>query len=154
VREAITSMDFARELNSHTYLFLRSIEEPGEGMLRLLVEAGVRSADAKDIEIAGSVISGVHRISADDSTAVYEVTFAGYIVYAVRNESYASRDEQEVWQGKSFRVYSKSRFLDFVGSATFASAEYPGPFAHYGLGCQDHILDIASTAQPEVRRLR
>ena len=147
-------MNFATELDDHAHLFLRSIGEPGEGVLRLLVEIGVERVTAKDIEIAGSLISGVHQTSADESTPAYEITFASYIVYAVRNESYALQDKQEVWQGKSFRVYSKSKFLDFVASATFASAEYPGPFAHYCLACEDHVVDIASIVQPEVRRLR
>lgn len=152
--EATTSMNFATELNGYAYLFLKSIEELGEGVVRLTVEAGVENTEAKDIAIGGTVFSGLHQISASESTPEYEITFASYIAYAVRNESYASRDKQEVWQGKSFRVYSKSRFLDFVRSATFATAEYPGPFAHYSLGCQDHVIDIASTAQPEVRRVR
>lgn len=152
--EASAFMDFATELNGHVYLFLKSMEEPGEGALRLVVEVGGASADAKNVVVGDSTISGAHQISADESTPEYEIVFASYIAYAVRNESYASQDKQEVWQCKSFRVYSKSRFLDFVRSATFATAEYPGPFAHYSLVCQEHVVDIASTSHPEVRRLR
>ena len=50
-----------------------------------------------------------------------------YVGYTVLNESYASVDEEELGEGVRFRIYSKSRFIDFMSRATFASDEYPGP---------------------------
>jgi len=147
-------MDLIKELDSQAYLFLNGIEEVGHCALRLVAEAGKVSIEAKDIKVGGTVISGGHKVSADSSTPKYEIIFGSYIAYAVRNESYVSQDEEEAWLGKSFRVYSKSRFLDFVQRGTFARSEYPGPFEHYSLVCQDHVIDIATTAQPEINRIR
>ena len=142
------------DLDGHAYLFLNGIEEAGHNGLRLVVQVGALSADVKNIQIGGSVISGLRQVSVGESGPEYEITFASYIAYAVRNESYVSHDKEEAWAGKSFRVYSKSRFLDFVRSATFASPDYPGTFAHCSLVCQDHVVDIASVSQPKVERLR
>jgi len=146
--------DVTRELDSCDYLFLNAIEERGPDGLRLVVDVGKESPEATEIAIAGTIISGLHHVSAGESSLQYEIDFATYIAYAVRNESYVLRDEEQVWAGKSFRVYSKSKFLDFVRSATFATTEYPGPFAHYSLVCQDRVVDVASIAQPKVKRLR
>jgi hypothetical protein len=145
--------DSTTDLDSHAHLFLNAIEEAGHGGLRLVVQVGTLSAETKKIQIAGSVISSLRQVSVGDSGPGYEVTFADYIAYAVRNESYVLQDKEDAWAGKSFRIYSKSRFLDFVRSATFASPEYPGPFMHYSLVCQDHVVDIASVSQPKVERL-
>lgn len=147
-------MDLINELDGQAYLFLNGIEEVGHGALRLVAEAGVVSMEAKDIKVGGTVVSGAREVSANALTPKYEIIFASYIAYAVRNESYVSQDKEESWMGKFLRVYSKSRFLDFVQRGTFASSEYPGPFAHYSLVCQDHVIDIATTAQPEVNRIR
>ncbi len=142
------------DLDSHAYLFLNSIEEAGHGGLRLVVQVGAESAETKNLHIGGSVISGLREVSVGESAPEYEITFASYIAYAVRNESYVLQDKEQAWVGKSFRVYSRSRFLDFVRSATFATPEYPGAFAHYSVVCQDHVVDIASASQPKVQRLR
>lgn len=147
-------MDLIKELDGQAYLFLNGIEEVGHGGLRLVAEAGAVSMEAMDIKVGGTVVSGAREVSANASAPKYEIIFASYIAYAVRNESYVSQDKEEAWIGNSFRVYSKSRFLDFVQRGTFASSEYPGPFAHYSLVCQDHVIDIATTRQPEVNRIR
>lgn len=82
---------------------------------------------------------------------MFEVIWPSYIGYAVRNESYTTWDKEEEWTGSSFRIYSKSKFLDFIANGTFASDEYPGPFRHYEIICCDQIIDIASQDQPIVR---
>lgn len=146
--------DYVTELDGHAYLYLNAIEDAGHNVLRLVVRVGAEGTEAKSIAVGGTVISGLRQVAADESAPEYEITFVSYIAYAVRSESYTLRDKEEAWVGNSFRVYSKSRFLDFVRSATFASSEYPGPFAHYSLVCQDHVVDIASISQPKVNRLR
>jgi len=146
--------DSTTDLNGQVYLFLNGIEEAGHNGLRLVIQVGAVSAEAENIQIGGSVISGLRQVSVGKSGPEYEITFASYIAYAIRNESYVLQDKEEAWVGKSFRVYSKSRFLDFVRSATLASPEYPGAFAHYSLVCQDHVVDIASVSQPKIERLR
>ena len=74
-----------------------------------------------------------------------------YISYAVRNESYVHWGKDEQWQGNRFRVYARSKFLDFVANGTFATADYPGPFRHYEVLCVNHIIDVAAPESPLVR---
>ena len=81
------------------------------------------------------------------------IVFERYVAYAVTNESYGLRDDEARCEGKFFRSYTKSRFLDYVRRSTIASDEYPGPYAPYGVIYLDHIIDVASAEIPSIRRL-
>ncbi len=81
---------------------------------------------------------------------VIQIDFNSYVGYSVINESFAVWDDYEEFEGKAIRIYSKSRYLDFIGAWTIASEEYPGPFKHYGVSCLNHIVNIVSTEEPAV----
>ena len=143
------------ELSACRHLFLRQINEPHENSLRLLVEEGTVSPEASSMRIGGTVIADAHRIVCNENTGLFEVSWKSYICYSVRNESYVMRDETEKYElGNLIRLYSDSKFLDFVRSATFACNEYPGPFQHVQVITEMHIIDVISTAAPAVRKLR
>lgn len=61
---------------------------------------------------------------------IFVVDWSHYVAYSVRNESYVATDEYEVFEGPNFVKYTKSRYLDFVEQATFASDSHPGPMTH------------------------
>ena len=82
-----------------------------------------------------------------------EITFPDYVAYAVLNESFANVDKYEEYTGQFFRTYSKSHFLDYVGVATFASDDYPGKSTHYEIPCLDHIVEVISVGEPQIRDL-
>jgi hypothetical protein len=91
------------------------------------------------------------RLETTDPDRVFDVRFTHYVSYAVRSEHYCQWDNDELWIGKHvFRIYSKSKFLDFVASATFATPDYPWPFAHYQIQSLFQIIDIASRDEPVV----
>ncbi len=92
----------------------------------------------------------VRASSHSEGCRVFEVVWGSYIAYSVRNESYVANDKYEQCEGRLLVKYSKSRFLDYVASGTFATAEYPGPFTHWGIICGNHIIDVASTEEPVV----
>jgi hypothetical protein len=69
------------------------------------------------------------------------------------NESFATRDDSEEAKGKLFRSFSKSRFLSYVRTATFATDEYPGPVNHFEVICQNHVIEVVSTEAPRIRRI-
>ena len=71
----------------------------------------------------------------------------------MRNESFTTQDDSEIFSGRLFRVYSDSKFLDFVKSGTIATKDYPGPFKHYGIVCLNHDLDVVSVQEPEIQEL-
>lgn len=143
------------EIDSCEYLFLRDIGEPRGGCLRLLVEAGSMSPQPFTVLIAGTSITGCHKVVPNDQSPLFEVLWEIYIAYSVRNESYVGADApEEVSVGSHMRLYSRSSFLEYVSHATFACPEYPGPLQHVRLNCECHIIDVVSTALPSIRRIR
>lgn len=84
---------------------------------------------------------------------IIQLDFESYIGYSVINELFTSWDDYERFEGKkTFRIYSKSRFLDYISNATFAS-QYPGPYLHYGIVCLDHIVNVVTISEPKVREI-
>ena len=139
------------EMDSCKYLFLAAISEPEANSLRLTVDEGIVSGQSETLDIAGVAIPEVRSIDFTCKSRRFEICWPSYISYSIRNESFCTWDKEEQWVGNSFRTYSKSKFLEFVASGTFATSDYPGPFQHYEIVCVDHIVDVASQEAPTVR---
>lgn len=143
------------EIESCKWLFLRQLEEPEENSLRLVVEEAKADGSPEDIEVSpGKFIKGTVPIESDSSCRLFEIIWPFYVAYTVRNESYTSWDDTEQWDGRLFRVYSKSHFRDFVSIGTFANNEYPGPLQHWCVLCLRHLVDVVSHVEPVVRKLK
>lgn len=143
-----------RQLDSCQWLFLRELSEPDQNSLRLLIEEA-RSADvSEDVLIGNVTMQGLRKIDHDDSCRVFEVIWETYISYSVLNESYANAAKPGTYTGRRIRHYSASPFLEYVRTATLASATYPGPFQHISVLCESHIIEVASTVEPRVRLVK
>ena len=142
------------EIDSCAYLFLKELEEIGRGSLRLVLEKAQASTESEAFKIGTTEIPDCHRVFSTPESRLFELVWDHYVVYSVRNESYASDDDNSIATGRRFRIYSRSRFLEFLGIATFATSEYPGSMQHIGLYCEDHIIDVISTKGPRIVRLR
>jgi hypothetical protein len=141
------------EIESCNYLFLREINELDYNGLRVVIEEGIAQPELVSTDVGGTQFSGLPVISTDKSRR-FEIVWALYIAYSVTNESYSTRDESEqIESGKRIPIYSKSNFIDYVSRATFARDEFPGPLQHIGVICEDHIIDVVSTAAPQIRRI-
>jgi hypothetical protein len=141
-------------INACKYVFLRECSEPEDNKLLIVVEEAKADGPPEDIEILGKVIKNTVPIVSDPSCQLFELFWPSYVAYGVRNESFTTWDDTEVFEGRIFRVYTKSPFRDYVSRATFASDEYPGPLKHWGLACENHIVDVIGCVEPELRRLR
>ncbi|MDN3451698.1 hypothetical protein QMA09_15980, partial [Planococcus sp. APC 3906] len=86
----------------------------------------------------------------DETLPIFRLEFDWYIAYAVTNESFTVLDKYEVYEGRSFSLYSKSRYLDFIEISTTADDEIPGPSKHYGINALNHTIDVISTDPPKV----
>ena len=122
----------------------------------LLVGAGLSiGRDSKDcrLPIADCRLLFIRKLrdSLRQPSSVHELV---YVAYSVVNESFASVDDSELFTGHLFRNYSKSRFLDYVGVATFASDDFPGKLRHYGVNCLNHFVDIVSATEPIISVIR
>jgi hypothetical protein len=147
-------MNLIEQMDGHEFLYLSEIGEPEVSVLRLVIVEARVSSETRDIVVGETVISGAKPIVSDSSSQRYELIFGSYVAYSVRNESYTVWDEAEQFTGHVFRRYSQSRFLEFVRAASIASNDYPGPLIHHGIICQDHVVDVASAEEPDVRILR
>ena len=98
------------------------------------------------------MIPGGTRTDVTDESAAFEVVWSKYVAYSVMNESFAAVDEQERYTGNRIRLYSKSRFIDYVARASFACDEYPGPTQHIAVVCENHIIDVIAAMRPVVQR--
>lgn len=91
------------------------------------------------------------RVEASYPGREFEIRWPSYISYAVRSEHYCQWDSEETWTGKHvFRLYTKSKFIDFVSNSTFAEGDFLGPFKHYQIQSLYQIIDIASCEEPSI----
>jgi hypothetical protein len=139
-------------INACSSLFLSEIQELDYNGLRLVVREGLPTGEAGPLQVGDAVISGGTRIEVTEESQTFELTWSRYVVYSVLNESFASVDEEERYEGNRFRVYVKSRFIDYVLLASFACTDYPGPTQHYAVVCENHVVNVISVVQPPIQR--
>ena len=145
--------DLVDEINSCQFVFLQELEDGADNRLVLTIKEAKSTPETEDIVLPGGTIRNVHPIGSDDSSRIFELIFADYIAYSVRNESFTEASDTEHWQGRLFRTYSVSNFLDFVRRSTLPIEHDPGALTHYGIICADHIIDIATRNSPTVIRI-
>jgi hypothetical protein len=144
-------------LNQAKYLRLRHISEPEDNSLRLVVEEAI--ADSTETVLTpdpagpfAEIRKGASPIKSVEGCRTFELQWSRYVAYLVTEEGVGSggSDEDEVYTGKLFRVYTKSHFLDHLSRDAGGHIE---PILHYKLICQNHLIDVASYSPPEGRLL-
>lgn len=85
----------------------------------------------------------------------FTITFEGYILYQVGNESYCSGSPRDRFTGKFLRVYESSALLERLGELSDAQVladgtYYPAKWAHYEIVTQNHIISVISSNKPSV----
>ena len=94
-----------------------------------------------------------------DENHYYRITFEGYIFYMVRNESYSQDDEgYDIKRGSHFLIFDRSHLLDIVPTLTLCQkcadgSNFPGPWKHYGIRCQNHTIDIIARYEPIIESI-
>ena len=92
----------------------------------------------------------------EDHNNLYEIVFENYVLHMTRNESYTCWDDYELRQGDYFIVFDQSRLLDYLPHIVemgIVNAYYPEGYKHYGIYCQNHIIDIVSAIEPKIKKL-
>lgn len=143
-------------LDSAKYLYLQKLSEPRDNSLHLVVQEAVvnraGSAGMSDHEIPGlaEMLKDAAPIESTDACRTFELKWHRYVAYLVTDECVAAGGnyDDEIFNGKLFRVYSKSHFLDHLGRDTGGHFQ---AIRHYKLICLNHQIDVASYAPPEVR---
>ena len=130
------------------------IQELDHNGLRLVVEQGRLAGEAQFLQVGTTILSGCTPIDITEESPLFELVWKQYVAYSVLNESFSCVDDQDRYEGTRFRVYSKSRFIDYISRASFACSEYRGPTQHDEVVCENHIVDVVSTTMPTAQRLR
>ena len=100
------------------------------------------------------ILVGTRPIEIDEQH-FYRICFRDYIIYQIRNESYASCGPGEIRHGHYLVVFEKSELLSRLSSITDAQqlddgSHYPGEWTHYGIFTQNHIIDVIALGEPEI----
>lgn len=148
-------MSFETEIQGCKWLFLNSISEPSDNELLLQIFEAFSLPSSRDalrplseaLDLNLPLVSPIEHVT---GCKIFTFQWPSYVAYSVRNESYTTMDNYEIFEGRNFVKYSQSRYLDFVRDATFADDSFPGPMTHWGIFCLNHIIDVVSCHQPEV----
>jgi hypothetical protein len=95
-------------------------------------------------------IEGVRSIEVPSKSDRYSFKFVNFVSYCVTEEMFINTATDEIFEGGRIRSYSKSHFLDFVSTATWATADFPGNLLHYQLNTLDHTIDVVTAEPPEL----
>jgi hypothetical protein len=120
-------------LNSVKYLFLHELTEPRDNSLRLVVQ------EAKENPGAPVALPG-------DAPELAQILKGCAVIEECAGSCGNYADE--VFEGKLFRVYTKSHFLDHLVRDTGGHVK---PVQHFKLTCLNHLIDVASYAPPRIR---
>ena len=150
-------------IRSCSYLYLEALTEPSANAIRIVVLEAVAGAPVDADTLASeydpvlrSILLGSRRIEPMPGCRRFELVWETYIGYSVVNESYSNGEPDTsiaVGDRRRFAEYSSSQYLDYLARASFASKDYPGPYRHWALYCQDHTIDIASQVDPVIREI-
>ena len=84
---------------------------------------------------------------------IYEIVFENYIMYQIRNESFANPDENAKISGKYFVIIKNSSYLKMVKNITFYNDIFDEKYIHDGIFSWNHVVDIISAEKPKIRKL-
>jgi len=142
-------MDYFDEINEAGCCFLTKLEEAGGNSLSLSIQTSKVSEREEKIFIDEKQFGKGKRIYSDDTCPEFQIYFERFIAFNVLNESYLGSDEGE-YTGKYLRVYSKSKYIDFLTEYASVYLHEGEVLTHYAFLCQDQVIDIVSTRKPTI----
>lgn len=147
------NQELAAKINSAQYIYLRSIREPRDNQLELLIEEAtankqkVCQIDPSDMTPAmAAIVKDSYPIESTGGCLIYRLYWKLYAAYLVTEEMVCGNDD-ESYEGKLFRLYTRSHFLDHLSRDTGAHAN---PLLHSKITCLNHLIDVAAENHPEI----
>jgi hypothetical protein len=98
-------------------------------------------------------LKDVRPIRTDESCRKYKITFNGFFVYQVVEEGSIEWSDKEIFTGKYVRVFTESRFLEFIKDNLCVAwfAEDPSSaYKHFEFPRSNFIVDVAAATNPEI----
>lgn len=140
------------------YLYLDRLFEPAENQLTVRILEATSGGqiqhgllDSEPFKPLKDVLAGATAIEHRAGCRIFELTWRSYVGYSVLNESFAVPEpETSTREGHLFVEYTSSVYLDYLKRASWACADFPGPYRHWAALCLNHIIDVASVDEPVV----
>lgn len=129
-------MNLFDQINTHKYLFLnKSLIEKDRELVLWISEAG-------------------NEVGSQENDKQYKVIFDNYIAFSFINESYSLEDDTEQFTGRLLKIYSKSKFSDYVENST-VDVEFINEksYQHYEFACLNNIIDVISSEKPVIEEI-
>lgn len=151
---------FIDEINQYKYIFLVSLQDNNDSQLHIQISiSNVRPSTQEDnqdlinkIPKIKSIISNSNIIEMDKST-IYDIYFQGYFSYNIRYESRILYEDYEI-SNLVFRVYEKSKFLDYFIPNTILFDDENDKIKHYQICCEWQVIDIISNEPPTITKIK
>jgi hypothetical protein len=143
-------------MNQVEYLFLRSLNELEICQLELVAEEAVVNKEKfgklKPTELPAELaflIDNSAPIETMEGCKAFRLYWKRYAAYLVTEECVGScgNYQDEVYEGKRLRLYSKSHFLEHLARDTGAHTK---PLLHFKIVCEHQIVDVASEEPPTI----
>lgn len=153
-------MSLVNEINNFGSPFLIRLVEKDNSLYIYICGSYAKKTSFEDAKALGDYLNNetITEIISEsksiipDNSVVYCIYFESYVGYNVSWESYIlGNDEEEFEYGKCFRIYSKSKYLDYMTSNTFAE-QVLGKLTHYGVYCEWQIIDVVSDEEPIITK--
>ena len=143
--------------------FLVELKDGPDNELQIVVaaeeigETGYIPGWVDNIELKNLIAPIRQLVPSEDN--LWLITFEGYIMYTVRDESYSQYGQEEKSEGRVLKIFDESILLDYVTKATFLQqlddGEWvPGKWKHYAILTQNHTVDVIAVDNPKIRRIR
>lgn len=128
--------------------------EPEGNSLRVLIDRCNVNNTKGLVKITDKVEIEASSIDVDDNLPILQLDFETYVAYAIMNESFTVMDDRGIYGGHLFRIYSKSRYLDFIKAGTIAEDIFSEKqFVHYQIPCLNHtIMNLKLRRQKEHKK--
>lgn len=141
--------------------FLISLADSEEEQLEVTVALPIRGEKGS---LSEDLNEGVKNLLEEctpilpDYDEMYKITFEQYVLHQTTNESFYAIDKNAAWEGKFFRIFSRSALLDSLPQITDCQiladgSCYPDTWTHYQICCERHIIDVISLTEPKVERV-
>ena len=79
-----------------------------------------------------------------------QVDFPSYVKYSVTYDDYTIYDNNETYEGDSFRIYCSSKLLDSFDPVHIL---FKKQIKHYAFACIEHFVEVISYDEPRIRFL-
>lgn len=86
----------------------------------------------------------------DSQATTLQLDFPNYVTYSVIYDEFTKMNENELYEGESFRVYHQSNLLNTIKQKSILPDK---KLKHFSLACIEHKVDILSYDEPIIIKL-